>query len=164
MTDEHLETLIEKADDLEKSGDYVEALEVYDSLLAKGVDNARVLALRGYCNYLSGHYRRAIEDFDCALGVKSDTPTTLYFKGLACEKLGWIEDALSAYNASARLSPEADVFINIGLILQFRGALEDSRVAFARALELDPSNETASNLLENLASIAPPTSGLESTR
>lgn len=139
--------LLKEAEDLEQDNRFQDALKVYDLLLKSHPGNPKLWAFRGYCNFCREEYHAALADFDRALEIRDNVPTTLYYRAQVYEKLGKLSNALVDYEKSARLSPEADVYLNIGLIYRYLGNEQASRAAFTEALSIDPENETIRNLL-----------------
>ena len=147
-----LERLLSKAESCESHEGYEDALRIYDGILAVDPDNPRIWAHRGYCNYRRRNYHEAVRDFSRAIELKSDVPSALYCRAESYEYLGNLDCALADFEKSAVLSPEADVFISIGLIHEYWGNILESKDAYLRALSLEPENETAANLYRSLGS------------
>ncbi len=108
------------------------------------------MRVRGYCNYRQKEFSVALADFTRALEIRGDVATTLFLRAQVNERLGKPDNALDDFERSASLSPEADVFMNIGLIQKYLGNEAQCRDALIEALALDPDNETIQNLLSGL--------------
>lgn len=143
-----IEHLLDQAADCEKNEDYASAELIYNEILESEKARPRVFAFRGYCRFCMGDYSKSIEDFDSALALKPNAATTLFYRAQAYEKIGRIDNALSDYIASSELSPEADAFLNIGMIFRYKGKEKESEAYLQKALELAPDNETIRNLLK----------------
>jgi len=148
MNNDKENELLLKAEEFENAARFDQAVEIYSQLSQSDPASPRFFALKGYAYFCQGKYLEALRDFNFALGIRSDAATTLFYRAQTHEKLQNLDNALADYEASAAISPEADVFVNIALIHRFRKDLTESKKALSRAIELEPEDRTAQELLK----------------
>jgi len=148
--DESEDDLLIQADILENSGEYSKALLVYEEALQTMKRHPKLLARNGYCLYMLMRFDEAEARFTESLELKPDAVTTRFFRARCYENIGRLDDALADYYTCAETNPKADIFINIGLLHQFRKDSARARESYDKAILLDPENEIAAKLLDQL--------------
>ena len=150
MTIDDCDRLLKKAEDFESVGKHNEAIKIYDEILMLSPKNAKVLAFRGYGHFQLKNYECALNDFNKALKLKKNAPSTLFYRARTFEHLGQLNKALTDYLVSADLSPEVDVFINIALIKKYQNKISDAKTYLEKAKKLEPDNQLIKKLLNSL--------------
>lgn len=148
MTGNEEREILSKAAAFEEDANYDLAVNAYSQLCQSNPTSPRYFALRGYANYCQEKYADALKDFNSALNLKPNAATTLFYRAQTHEKLDNLSCALKDYEASAEISPEADVFINIALLHRFQKNFTESIRALNKAIIYESDNEIAKNLLK----------------
>ncbi len=125
---------------LEDAGDIVQAIEVVTTAIKEDKGNAWLYALRGRLHHVKEDHQAAVTDFNGALSLKKDTPTTLHFRGRAKTELGDLEGAFKDFKRCIELQPNAaDAYQEIGFLLEAAGEKDGAIVAMQKAMSLDPN-------------------------
>lgn len=128
-----------RADALEEDGDFEGAIAAISEAVDLERQNPKYHALRGRLFHLREHWPEAIRDFDSALALKPDAPTTLYFRARSKSMVNDLDGAIRDFEHCIELQPtSADAYAEIGHIKYFRGNLLQARDAYKKALSLDP--------------------------
>src|SRR5262245_20697019 len=94
----------------------------------------------------SGHLADAARLLEQAMKAGCQDPQVAYMLGLCCKSLGKSADARNAFRKIAE--PDANVFLQMGLLSVQDNALAQAELEFAKAWELDPAGyQAAYNLL-----------------
>jgi len=100
-----------------------------------------------------GQTTRALRCFEDALSVDSLYPLALYNMGIACYRLGRLEDAERNLRlVAASFRGDEKVQNNLGVVLAARGKLQEARAAYEQALAADSTYAPAFNNLGNIFS------------
>lgn len=107
-----------------------------------------------------GKHREAKHFYERALAAipkdcYNETPTICDIwmnLGIACDRLGELDDATLAYQNALQCGEDADVHINIGANFELRGDLDAAWQSYVRALAIDSKNALA---LRNLLNLIP---------
>ncbi len=131
-----------RADTLSELGRRPEALRDYSRALALDESLATTIYVnRGVMHLGSRDYSRAIEDFERALSLEPDDPTTLSNRGLARARSGDLAGGLSDLDASISIaSNNAFAFSTRALIRALAGRTEGSLQDYERAIQLRPGD------------------------
>lgn len=123
---ESAEELIELADAARIDGRYDEAVQLYKKVLEDDPNNLRAHVGLGliYSFGYEGMFMEACYEFEKAVQLSPDDPQLWIWLGKAYQQVAWLED-------------------NQELLLK-------SKLAFERALEIDPNNEEALKQLRYL--------------
>ena len=128
---------LDRADILERAGDFPGAIAELTAAIAVDSTNARLRAHRGRLFQLREQWEEALQDFDTALHIRPDAVTTRFFRARAKSMLGDLEGALRDFAECARLDPNAaDAPYESALIHEYRGELKEALEALERAIDL----------------------------
>lgn len=107
-------------------------------------ERADILAARGYAYHRMGEYRKALADYDHAIGLDPADSYSLYNRGLIHQRIGDWRKALADYSASLKLRPNnAEGYLNRGLTFLDTGSFDNAIADFTRLHELKPDNQWA---------------------
>lgn len=135
------EEAIEDADYHEENGELDVAIHVLRQAVNETPDHPKLHALLGRVMYLAGQQKAAITQFDIALAIKPDAPSTLYFRARAKCKSKLYDEALVDYEAVLRLQPSSsDALDQMSRILTLQGKHEASLSHLRRAQEIAGDN------------------------
>ena len=141
--------------DLGRHEEAHESLERAIALEMDAATSATAHYLAGRALYELGRTAEAAAEFERSLEHDPDQTQALDY--LASLRFGQqeYEDALALYEAHAALEPDdAIVQANIGVTLYFLDRREEARASMERVLQIDPQNETALNMIEDLDAAA----------
>ena len=131
---------VSRSDQLEEDGDLDGAIAVLGDAIRQDSTDPLLAALRGRLFRIRKEWRKAIADFDTALAMKPDAPTTLFFRGTCRAEVGDFEGAIADLENVIRLEPEsADAYWELGIIHRFRRDLDRAIAAYKKAFALDPN-------------------------
>ena len=112
-------TLLEKAVQMQRSGEFVEAAKIYDEILAIDPDNAQAKFLQGILAHKADHFLTM---------------------GICNAGLFNYDKAIELFNQSIALRPDvAQAHMELGKVLHMTGESRSAIDSSRRALELDPS-------------------------
>lgn len=136
-----------------QAGRYVEAIRLYERLLALGYDLAEVHNNLGHALNSLGRAAAADAAFQRAIERKPHNPETLCNWGVTLVDLDRFDEAEAKYLQAIRINPRfPGAYNNLGLLLKEKGRLAEARQAFERAIELAPKTFSYYN---NLAAVRP---------
>lgn len=129
-------------------GQFSDAVEAANHLLARGSDPARAYYYRGVCFYRMGAHDHAVEDIDRALALQPEDVDFRFFRGLVLGHMKLWERALSDLDHVVRVKPDHVKAFAIRAEVNFRAgrsgsAFEDVK----RALERSPRYRRALYLM-----------------
>ena len=103
---DNINTLINKGLALDNLGNYTQAIQYYDKVLA--IDPKYVAALNNKGSALGrlGNHTQAIQYFDKALDIEPKNVAALYNKALALYDLGNCTQAIQYYNKALDIDPK----------------------------------------------------------
>jgi tetratricopeptide (TPR) repeat protein len=85
-------------------------------------------------------WKSAIVDFDVALALQPDAPSTLFLRGNSYARLGDFESAVRDLEACTGLQPNAaDAYWELGVIHAFRRHLALAIASYETALAIAPA-------------------------
>jgi predicted O-linked N-acetylglucosamine transferase (SPINDLY family) len=117
--------LIDKADTLRSSGNYIQAIQYYDKALAIDPNNVAVLINKGYSLNSLGDHIQAIQYFDRALTLNPNNfnkVAALVDKGAALNGLGKYTQAITYIDQALAIDPNNVVALtNRGHVLDLLG-------------------------------------------
>jgi tetratricopeptide (TPR) repeat protein len=124
---------------LEEEGDLDAAIAVLTDAIDRLPTEPWLTARRGRLFRIRKEWRKAISDFDAALAIKPDAPTTLFFRGTCRAELGDFDGAIADLERCIQIQPRAaDAYWEIAAIHDFRGSLGAAISSYRKAFELDP--------------------------
>ena len=132
-------------------GNNSRALELQETALRHDPKNPEYNCLLGKINIALNKYGEAVSCLEAALEQQQNSAQLHYSLGIAYGKraLADLDQSLSHWQACSRLDPaDPQVFRNLGIALFTKGALNEAAAAFAKSLELDPSDSVAARFLK----------------
>ncbi|MEB3230363.1 MAG: tetratricopeptide repeat protein [Leptolyngbyaceae bacterium] len=129
---------LQQAEALQASGQYEEAIALYDSIIAQAPDT--LMAHVGQCYSLNQiqRYSRALAACDQALTLDPNHPRALWSKGHAIEQKGDPSTALQLYDAALQADPGfSEAWNNRGTALLALGRNQEAVDAFDQAIALN---------------------------
>lgn len=103
--------MVRDAVQLAKEGKYSQAIDIYSSIIKKGVfaDDKTNLAIiyynRGLAHTGSGQFQQAVDDYSQALKHRPNFPTCLHNRSVVYEKMGDIAKAIADVKSLLVLEP-----------------------------------------------------------
>ena len=102
---------------------------------------AREHLTQANASYIAREYEEALSEYDRALELRPDDPSTLYNKGTTLADLHRHEDALATFNRALELRPgHPSTLYNRGILLRKLGRQEEALADYDRSLELRPDH------------------------
>ena len=100
--------------------------------------------------YTQGQYQETLNEATKLL-IKFPSSIVVYnIIGAANQSLGFLEEAIKAYNKALSIKPDyADTYNNMGNVLQDQGKLEEAIVAYNKAISVKPDYAEAHNNMGN---------------
>jgi hypothetical protein len=127
-----------------RKGNYKDALNDYSEVIILKPDDGPAYQMRGLAYAKLGRLKEAINDFTAALAINPDSPTLYYNRGTAFARLGSFLEAVNDLTMAISTStkPDANYYLNRGLVLKKLGRAQDSERDIAEAKRLrDASSE-----------------------
>jgi len=140
-----LNAKLAEARDLEKAGNYDQAIAVLQEATAADPAKDLLWAYLGEAYTGAKKYPEAIEAYQKAIAIKGDS--ALYRNALAnaYNKAGQTDKAIAEYTQAAQMDPanSATAYFNIGAIYTNTGKMDDALAAFDKTISLDPNRAEA---------------------
>ncbi len=133
------DSLADRIQSAQSSGDYAEAARLYRQLIAAGTDSPEIRSNCGLMLHLAGKNREALDQFRLALRQKPDLAAANLFAGVSEFDLGDLKSALPYLTKAQQLDPErAAPLLALGEV--YVGLRDYSRAneLYAKAVALDP--------------------------
>jgi tetratricopeptide (TPR) repeat protein len=119
----------------------LEALELFDAVLAEDESDVKAWNFRGVTLDELGRHEEAIESFDRALSIKPDDYIAWNCKGRILARLEMYEEAIKSFDRALSIKPTyQNVWFNRGSILGRLGKYEEAIESFDRALSIKPDD------------------------
>jgi tetratricopeptide (TPR) repeat protein len=116
----------------------LEALELFDAVLAEDESNFDDWMGRGVSLYKLGRYEEAIASFDRAVSIKPDDCQAWMGRGVSLYKLGKYEEAISSYDRAISIKPNDHVIWNgRGGSLYKLGRYEEAIASYDQAISIN---------------------------
>src|SRR5271165_5597173 len=140
-----LNAKLAEARDLEKAGNYDQAISLLQEATTADPSKDLLWAYLGD-GYVGGKkYPEAIEAFQKAIAIKSDS--AVYHNALAnaYNKAGQADKAIAEYTQVAQMDPAgaATAYFNIGIVNYNASKSDDAVAAFDKSISLDPNKADA---------------------
>jgi tetratricopeptide (TPR) repeat protein len=136
-----------------RAGRFVEAANLYQRIIAFGLDLPQVHNNLGHALGASGKSAAAVIAFQRAIERKPDYAEALCNLGLALANLERFDEAEAKYRQAIKVDPRCvGAYNNLGILEKEKGRLTEAREAFERAIDLDPNNFAC---YDNLAAVRP---------
>jgi len=132
------------------SGDYKQAMNAYNMLLAKIPRHASACNNRGCLYAFMEKYPKSISDLSKAIHKNARLLVPYCNRGIVYLKMEWFDRALEDFNTAIQVQPDfGDAYYYRGFAKKASGDLQGSVADFSRALEL--KNRTASTQTDKKA-------------
>src|SRR5881409_2548865 len=124
------------------SGNYRQALGLFDEILEVDPSNVNALIGKAVAYRRSGKPQEALNCLDLVLGVQPGNASALLNRGNILLEQGDLEDALDSFDRLTQLYPnDEEAWAAQGEVLAKMGRNEDAQRAFTEALKLSPGDE-----------------------
>ncbi len=111
--------------------------ESYDKAIECGVTSHNVYFMRGKINYAFKQFKEAYDDLTTSIEKESRLIESYVYLGLACSKLGLLEEELNNYDQAIRLgSKNPAVYFNRGMVKLNKSEIEKAKADFFKASEM----------------------------
>ncbi len=106
--------------------------------------------LIGLAHSALGQEAPAVQAYLKAISLQVDDPGVYYNLGLSLVKLNRLPEAVAAFEACVARKPDADAYVNLGVLYTNAGQRERARASFGKALELAPNHPQATGIRQEL--------------
>ena len=136
--------LIQQAFSMHRSGNIVNAIEIYRKLVKQFPGHAHLLFLLGSAEIQLGNGLEGVKILAHSLEISPNNPDAHYNRGNALRGLNRLDEALQSFDSALALKPDhADAYISRGNILGALNRPSEALQSFDRALELKPDHADA---------------------
>ncbi len=97
----------------------------------------------GLIAFTQGNFAAATEAYQFALRIDQSDVAAWENLGTAQQELGFIDEAIVAFERAVALQPSASAFVNLGGTLEEAGRFDDADACFRQALQLQPDSGQA---------------------
>lgn len=140
-----LNAKLSEARDLEKAGNYDQAIAILQETAAADPTKDLIWAYLGDAYVGGKKYNEAIDAFQKAIAIKGDS--VLYVNALAnaYNKAGQTDKAIAEYTKAAQMDPAnaATAYFNMGAVYTNTGKVDDAIAAFDKVIAADPNRAEA---------------------
>ncbi len=122
----------------------LEALELFDTLLAENESDVDAWSMRGISLRRLGRYEEAIVSYDRAISIKFDDHETWNNRGISLHDSGRYEEAIASYDRTIELKPDNyEAWYNRGVCLDNLEMYKEAISSYEGALEYKPALKEA---------------------
>jgi tetratricopeptide (TPR) repeat protein len=133
------DSIAEKIQSAQSSGDYAEAAKLYRQLIAAGTDSPEIRSNCGLMLHLAGKNREALEQFRLALRQKPNLAAANLFAGVSEFDLGELKTALPYLAKAQQLDPDRPApLLALGEVYVGLRDYGRANELYAQATALDP--------------------------
>jgi len=104
--DPETEALFRQGEKAYKGGSYIEAIGLFDQVLARDPEHLNAYLQRGFCHSLQHQYEAAVQDFTAVIQRKSDHLWAYTSRGSAYNRLGKYDLALADFEQVLAIDPK----------------------------------------------------------
>jgi tetratricopeptide (TPR) repeat protein len=134
-----VDSLADRIQSAQNSGNYAEAAKLYRQLIAAGNDSPEIRSNCGLMLHLAGKNREALEQFRLALRQKPDLAAANLFAGVSEFDLGELKTALPYLNKAQQLDPARPApLLALGEVYVGLRDYSMANELYAKAVALDP--------------------------
>ena len=133
---------------LHLAGRLMDAVAIYERVLALNPDHADALHLSGVAAHQTGHHEKAAGLIQKAIAISPHVAMFYYNLGAACHALGNSMEAIACYKKALSLKPDyAEAHSNMGNSYLNLGRIEEAIACHQQAIRLKPEFADAYNNL-----------------
>lgn len=126
-----------------EAGSYLAALALTDSAEKYAPDLADVHFLRGSIYTDLSRFDIAEKAYEATLELDPEYPGAYMNIGVNYARRGLLRDAIEAYRKEEALSPNSNLYLELGRAYAKLGEADSAKIAYERAIALDSSNASA---------------------
>ncbi len=133
------------------SGNYPQALNLFDDILEVEPGNVNALIGKAVAYRRSGKPNEALNCLDMVLHYQPNNASAILNRGHLLEETGDLDGALEAFDRLVKVSPQdEEAWAAQGEVLMKHGRDDDALHAFAEALKLNPGDEEIQRRIHEL--------------
>ena len=133
------------------SGNYPQALNLFDDILEVEPGNVNALIGKAVAYRRSGKPNEALNCLDMVLHYQPNNASAILNRGHLLEETGDLDGALEAFDRLVKVSPQdEEAWAAQGDVLMKHGRDDDALRAFAEALKLNPGDEEIQHRIHEL--------------
>ncbi len=134
------------------SGNYPQALNLFDDILEVEPSNVNALIGKAVAYRRSGKLQEALNCLDLVLSIQPANAAALLNRGTLLAEKGDLDAALESFDKVIGLSPaDEEAWIAQADVLVRMGRDDDAILSYAEALKLNPGDEEAQRKVQELA-------------
>lgn len=138
------ELVFQKAFEMQKAGQYTDAIALYNALLQQSPANTDVLNLIGLSHYQNKNFKEAVQYLQRAVKLCDDYPDYRLNYGSALRADGQDDEAAKQFRKVIKLSPDSwQARFNLARIFAKKGKEEMAEKMYREAAELNPGSWAA---------------------
>jgi tetratricopeptide (TPR) repeat protein len=127
-----------------KADKNLEALELFDAILAEDESDVSAWNSRGVALRRLGRYEEAIASYNRAISIKPNYPEVWNNRGISLDNLGRYEEAIASYDRAISIKPDYhEAWYNRGISLDNLGRYEEAIASYDRAISIKPDDHEA---------------------
>ncbi len=127
----------------ERTGNYALAVKAYRRGLEAEPENVELLNSLGFALFQQGKSREAVVALEKAVAVDPKHWKSHNNLALASIDVGELELAEAHYRESLAIEPQAQIYNDLGFVLERQGLADEAAEHYRKALELDPESASA---------------------
>jgi len=131
-------------------GQFQPALACWQEAARLAPEKGEIHHLLGLVHSALGQEGPAVTAYLQAIQLQIDDPGVYYNLGLSLVRLNRLPEALTAFETCVARKPDADAYVNLGVLYANAGQRERARANFAKALELAPNHPQAASIRREL--------------
>jgi tetratricopeptide (TPR) repeat protein len=135
-----------------RRGDQEKAIQLYEKAVELNPTNVPVLINLGVARLMTEKWDEAVEAFLRVIALNPGDSAAYHGLGAAYASKGDFGEAEAAFTEALRINPQnVGALLNLGVAAYNQGRLDEAEAIAHKVLEMAPGDETAANLLEELA-------------
>jgi protein O-GlcNAc transferase len=139
-------SLLQHATILHRSGNIVEAIEIYRHILKQYPQNIQVLCMLGTAEAQRGNFLESLDLLGNALKIYPNIPEAHYNQGFALQELKRFDEAAHSYDRAIQLKPYyPEAHNNRGIALYNLRRFDEALHCYDQAVQLKPDYTEAHN-------------------
>ncbi len=140
--------------DIKNNADRGDVIEQFAEILRERPTSAQVSKQMAVESIQAGKYESAIVELKKAISMNPDFPDLHNLLGIAYANTGLKDDAIVEFTTALKINPEyLKAHLNVALTFYEKGAFEESRKHLNKVMAIDPDNELARNIENELNSV-----------